>query len=115
MGVSTECVVYWGIALDWDDQLNQTFEEFWDQNREKELPGHVFDSMTGEYMVLGCNLWNGGDIRYGMENGDPFTQLDVGKLPLMEAEYKQKFCSQFPELAQLMDQPFQLLMFAHYS
>jgi hypothetical protein len=115
MGVSTECMVYWGIRLEWNHDLNERFEEFWEEDRESELPGHVFDGMSCEYMVLGVQLWNGGDIRYGLEGGQPFTQQDVSELALMEAKYKEKFCNQFPEFAQLMDQPFKLCMFSHYS
>lgn len=115
MGVSTNVYVYYGIKIDFNNELNDAFEDYWENNRENLLPDHVFDSMTGEYMVLGSRLYNGGDMRYGCEDADGFTTLDLDKLDGMETEYKQEFCTLFPQFADLINQPFEILMFTHWS
>lgn len=54
-------------------------------------------------------------MRYGCEDADGFTTLDLHKLDGMETEYKQEFCTLFPQFADLINQPFEILMFTHWS
>ena len=71
--------------------------------------------MGGEYQVLGVKLYDSGDFRWGMENGDEYKEIDISKFPDLEAEYKAKFMAQFPQFSHHMEKPFSMLMFTHYS
>jgi hypothetical protein len=115
MGISTHIYGYLGAKLPWSNELCQTFEEYFEQDRDHELPSHVFDYMGGRYHVLGVKLYDSGDFRYGMEDGDHTKILDVAQFGEMEKVYKAKFVQQFPQFSHLMDQPFCLIMFAHHS
>lgn len=114
MGVSTNVYVFWGIKLPWRDDLHEAFEEYWAENRESELPNHMFDGMMGEYMYLGVQLFDSGDIRFGLEGGDSHRKTQVDTLLNKEHMYKQTFVKLFPEFASLMDSEFEIHMFTHY-
>lgn len=115
MGVSTHVYGYWGVKLPWHTSLHEAFEEYVEDDRGSQLPGHVFDYMGGSYHVLGIKLYHSGDFRYGMENGDGCRKIDVSQFSHMEAQYKQHFITMFPQFADLMKSQFDLIMFAHYS
>lgn len=114
MGVSLNIYVVYGVKIPWDQNLSDKFEEYWEQNRESELPEHQFDGMSGEYMVLGSQLFDSGDFRYNLEAGDSFKKHDIKDLVHMERTYKTRFSRLFPEFVHIMDMPFELIMFAHY-
>lgn len=115
MGVSINVYGFFGVRLNWNDQLNDAFEEFWNDNREQDLPDYAFDSMTGDYQVLGVRLFDSGDFRYGAEDGDGCTKLDLESLADQEQKYKDDFINKFPQFAEIMEEPFKILMFTHYS
>jgi hypothetical protein len=112
MGVSTHIYGVYGIRIDWNDQLSELYDEVYDQ---PDVPHVISDGMMGEYMVLGHQFYNSGDIRYGMEDGDQFKALDVSKLAELEQNYKQNFIKYFPTLVDLMTPPFEIIVFTHWS
>lgn len=115
MGISTHVYGYLGIKLPWDDALHETFEEYLENDRENELPDHVFDYMGGKYHVLGVKLYDSGDFRWGMENGDVYKEIDVARFADTEAEYKAEFVKKLPRFAHYMEKSFSMLIFTHYS
>ena len=50
---------------------------------------------------------------YTME--DAFVEIDLYKLPAIETAYKKAFVAKFPEFASLVEAPFKLMTFVHYS
>lgn len=115
MGISTHIYGFLGVKLPWNDALHEAFEDYMESDRGGELPGHVFDSMGGKYHVLGIKLYDSGDFRWGMENGDVYKKIDISTFAEKERIYKDQFIRQFPEFRTMMDQPFSMLMFTHYS
>lgn len=115
MGVSINVYAYFGIKINWNSEIYDEFEKCYDYNNKFQGLDHAFDSMCGEYQVLGVKLFDSGDFRYGCEQGDEFAIINREKLNLLEAEYKEKFCAQFPQFAHIMQQPFEILVFTHYS
>jgi hypothetical protein len=115
MGVSTHIYGFLGARFPWDAELFEIFEEYLENDREQDLPSHMFDYMSGEYHVLGIKLYNSGDFRWGMEGGDVYKEIDVTKFAEMEAGYKAKFLKKMPQFAHYMEKPFTMIMFTHYS
>jgi hypothetical protein len=115
MGISTHVYGYLGVKIPWDDKLHEVFEEYLENDREGELPEHVFDYMGGGYHVLGIKLYDSGDFRWGMEGGDEYREIDISKFPEMEASYKAEFIKKMPQFAHYMEKPFSMLIFTHYS
>jgi hypothetical protein len=115
MGISTHVYGYWGIKLPWNASLYEAFEEYLEDDRGSQLPGHVFDAMGASYQILGIKLYGSGDFRWGMENGDGCRKIDVSEFPHLEAQYKHDFMTMFPQFADLMKSQFDLIMFTHYS
>ncbi len=115
MGVSTHIYGYLGVKIPWDDDMHEVFEEHLESDREPDLPGHVFDYMGGKYHVLGVKLYDSGDFRWGMEDGDVYKKIDITKFPEMEASYKAEFIKKMPQFAHYMEKPFSMIIFTHYS
>ena len=115
MGISTHIYGFLGVKLPWDDELHEVFEEYLENDREQDLPSHVFDYMGGKYHVLGVKLYDSGDFRWGMEDGDVYKEIDVARFAEMEAEYKAEFVKKLPQFANYMDRPFSMMIFTHYS
>jgi hypothetical protein len=111
MGISTNIYGYFGIKIDWDDALSDAYDNVYDDH---DTPDCQLDGMSGDYMVFGERLYNSGDFRWGMEDGDGCKRIELDKLPQIEAEYKAKFVKKFPDFAHLMDRPFEIIIFTHY-
>ena len=112
MGVSTNFYTIFGIKHDWQDDFNEAYDEVYDDD---DTPFVLSDGMSGEYMVFGKILFDSGDVRWGFEGGDGFKEIDVSKLPEIEREYRAAFINKFPNFKHLVDQPFKLMILAHYS
>lgn len=115
MGVSTHVYGYLGVKLPWDDELHEVFSEYLENDRSSDLPSHVFDYMGGTYHVLGIKLYDSGDFRWGLEDGDEYKEIDVSKFSEIEAKYKSEFIKKMPQFAHHMEKPFSMLIFTHYS
>lgn len=112
MGVSTNFYTMCGIKTEWLDDFAEAYDDVYD---DKDTPFVLMDGMGGEYFVFGNILYDSGDARWGFEDGDDFTEIDLSTLADREEKYKQEFIAKFPTFAHLMDRPFKLMTFAHYS
>lgn len=111
MGVDTNVYGVYGIRLEgYDREFSEAYDEVYD-NCPVDI---IFDGMCGEYIILGEKLFDSGNIRWGMEDGDECKQIDIEDLKQIEADYKEKFVKCFPKFAYFMDAPFKLIMFTHY-
>lgn len=61
------------------------------------------------------STWHFEDWSEVFEDGDDFTEIDLSTLADREEKYKQEFVAKFPTFAHLMDRPFKLMTFVHYS
>lgn len=112
MGIDTHVYGVWGIRI---EGYPQDFSDAYEQVYE-DLPLEVImDGMNGEYMIFGKRLFDSGNIRYGMDDGDGCKQIDLSDFADFEKEYKETFCKWLPEFKYYMEQPFRLIMFTHYS
>lgn len=115
MGISTHFYTIWGIRHDWSTMekfIEGPYEDTWEDD---DTPFMLVDGMCGEYVILGRILFDSGDMRYGFENGNSFVQVDVNKLPVFEALYKDAFIKKYPDFTHFVDKPFKLMTLAHYS
>lgn len=111
MGISTNYYTVHGLRLEWNDEFNEAYDEVYDV---ADTPFVLIDGMSGEYIILGKILYDSGDLRWG-ETEDSFVDIDLDTLPALESKYKQEFIAKFPEFASLVEQPFKLMTFVHYS
>ena len=111
MGISTHYYTVHGVNLPWNDEFTEAYDEVYDDD---DTPFVLLESMCGEYIILGTTLYDSGDLRWG-DMKDTFVEIDLDTLPALESKYKQEFTAKFPEFASLVEQPFKLMTFVHYS
>ena len=111
MGVSTNIYGVYGVKIDWDSSFFEAYEEVYDDD---DTPIIISDEMCGEYMVFGTKLYDSGDFRYGMEDGDTWKTIDPSVLSKTEEAYKWIFVKKFPQFVHYMNEPFKLIIFTHY-
>lgn len=112
MGVDIHVYGVWGIRI---EGYPQDFSEAYDAVYDTCPLEIIMDGMNGEYMIFGEKLFDSGNIRYGMEDGDECRLINPDSFKLLEEEYKKEFCKWFPQFKYMMEAPFQMIMFTHYS
>ena len=110
MGVSTNVCTYYGIEIPY----NQEFADAYDKVYENCPVDVLIDGMGGDYIVLGKKLFDSGDFRWGMEDGDAFKEIDTNDFGRIERDYKLAFILCFPQFNELMIPKFKILAFTHY-
>lgn len=111
MGIDTNVYGVWGVRIEgYDTEFSEAYDQVYDT-----CPLTIIsDGMNGEYVILGNQLFDSGNIRWGMEDGDECKQIEINNFSEMEQKYKEEFCKWFPKFKHYMDQPFRLIMFTHY-
>lgn len=113
MGVDTNIYTIFGVKIDWDDDFNDTYDEAYD---DPDTPWVLLDGMMGKYIILGKLLFDSGNIRWGLEDGDVYKEIAPDDLANMEQSYREAFNKKFPQFKDLIvDRPFKLLCITHYS
>lgn len=112
MGINMHIYGMFGVEHKWNDEFSDAHDEVYD---DADTPNVIMDGMGGDYMVFGEILYDSGDGRYGFEGADPMKTYDVSELNAIEDKYKQAFLAKFPKFAELVSQPFKIIMFTHYS
>ena len=114
MGVETNFYTVLGAKFEWDDDFYSLYEEL-----EEAAPGLtiniIFDYMSGEYFVIGKELFDSGSARWGFEDGDTFNEYTLEELAQFEKEYKEEFSKLFPNFLHLIKDPFKIITFMHCS
>lgn len=101
MGVDITAYTVYGVKIEYDSEFCDAYYD------NEELEEYVIiDGMGGEYMVLGAQLYVG---------GDGFETIDISALPERKAEVVAAFKKYMPEYAHLLDGEWQILAFMHYS
>ena len=111
MGVSTNIYAVYGVKIAYDADFAEAYDEVYDDD---DTPTIIVDGMSGDYMVFGTTMYDSGDFRYGMEDGDNWKEIDIGFLTKAEEAYKWIFVNKFPQFAHYMNEPFKLIIFTHY-
>ena len=115
MGVDTRFITMFGVKIDWNDDFNDAYEEAYaaDDYNGANLPHVIMDGMMGEYMVLGVSLLETESMRWEAPTG--FVEVDINDLDKDRKEYIEKFRETFPSFAHLVDVPWKVISFVHYS
>jgi hypothetical protein len=114
MGVSTNFYTYYGCRIKWNDEFFDRYEELYEENEDlADSVDILFDCMGAEYIVFGKRLYDSGDARYGFEDGEAYTEINVLSFPVIEKEYRENFAKVFPDFVHLLE-PFALICFSHY-
>lgn len=112
MGVSTNVYAIYGVRLEWDDELIDMMEEYYDKTDSYGVDS-ICDYMCGEYMVFGILLYNSGDARWGeMCN---IESIDISNLADEREEYIRRFEKLYPSKLDLISVPWKLECFVHAS
>lgn len=111
MGVSTNIYTFYGIKIEWNDDFHEAYDEVY---ADIQVPV-IVDAMMGEYIVFGEQLFDSGDFRYGMEDGQTYTETDLEALPELREKYIEEFCKWLPEFRHLIDVEWKIICFTHYS
>lgn len=111
MGISTNYYTVHGVKLEWNDEFHEAYDEVYN---DEDTPIVNFESICGEYIILGKILYDSGDLRWG-DLKDAFVEIDLDSLSDIEADYKKEFIAKFPKFASLVEKPFKLMTFVHYS
>lgn len=110
MGVSTNIYAVHGAKIPWHSAFMEAYDEIYDSCDIDVIP----DGMGGEYIVLGTKLFDSGDFRWGLEDGDSYKEIDLTTLDELESKYKERFKVLFPNFLDIIAQPFKIIMFTHY-
>ena len=111
MSVAINVYTYYGVKIPYDSAFSDTYDKVY-EICDVDV---ILDGMCGEYIVLGHRLYNSGDICDAFEDGDNWKEIDIEQLPKYEIEYKEAFKKWFPEFFHLIDKPFKLMTFTHWS
>lgn len=109
MGVSTHLYTYYGVKIDWNDDLHEAYELV------EEKIHILLDCMGGDYIIMGVCLFNGGDARYGYEDSEDMVEVDPLDLDKLGTEYKKTFSEHLPKFSYLLDAPFKIISLLHFS
>jgi hypothetical protein len=108
MGVDTRFYVVHGIEVPYGaDLANDLFEHNDYADGESEID-FVVDQMMGNYIVLGNILYSAEE-----EDNPKFRTLDWSDMLGPALKYKESFIKAFPQHAELMKKPFELMAFVH--
>lgn len=117
MSVDLSFYTMFGLKSDWNDDFIDAYNKIYETSRYwlPTVNGNtvdvVMDGMGGEYIVFGevicCTSQYDADTS--------FTEIDISALEDRETRYKTKFKEDYPDFYHLIDKPFKLICFAHYS
>ncbi len=111
MGVSTTMYTVFGVKIQFDsDFIDQAEADGVYHTLEKYI---IADGMGGEYIVVGKVLFDSGDMRWDAPEG--FEEIDVTALEDGRAEVVAAFNEHLPDRRGILDQPWKLFSFVHYS
>lgn len=110
MGVSTNVYTVYGVQVEWDDDLFEALDDLYD---DPNCPFNICDGMGGEYIVLGVLLYDSGDFRWGEMNYS--KSIDISTLETIRQSYIDNFKKMIPWKSHLIEVPWKLECFVHYS
>jgi len=115
MGVDTYFMTMYGVKTDWYEDFSDAYEEAYsaDGYHGANLPHVVQDGMMGEYMVFGVSLLETESMRWEAPSG--FVEVDIGELDKDREAYIKHFTETFPDFAHVVDKPWKVISFVHYS
>ena len=111
MGIDVKVYTVFGVKAPWDDQFVDDYDDVY----EKCPVDIIMDCMSSEYLVFGKHIFNSPNFRWNEGDGDAMTFTEVSDFPKIEQEYRAEFAKWFPQHTALLNAPFKLITFTHYS
>jgi len=111
MGISTHVYTVYGVKHPYSSEFSEAQEI--DDLYKLTSEVAISDGMGGEYLIIGKILFDSGDARWESLSG--FVEIDPANLGLAKEEASAKFIEIMPEFAHLLNAPWRLMTFAHYS
>lgn len=111
MGINIKVYSVFGIKIDWNDDLVEKYEKVYDDADTT----MILDVMGGHYIVLGTILYQSSDFRYNDLEGDIMTSTSIENMQATEKKYRDDFEKKLPQFYHLLNEPFQVITFTHYS
>lgn len=121
MGIDTRVYTVYGVKVDWDDSFNQAITDYIDPDdgpplhTKEELPDIVGDYMGGKYFIIGKILFKTSSFRWGGYEDDIMKEIDPAFLEEYENDYRSQFKQFFPKHYHLLNYPFKIITFMHFS
>jgi hypothetical protein len=103
MGVDTTYYTMHGVVID-DEEF---IDKFMNDHDSIEVE-HVYDGMCGTYIVFG-EILAVHDIYTNMR------EIDIQSLAERREKYIKVFVEEYPDLAWVMEKPFKIISFVHFS
>lgn len=114
MGISAEICIVYGVAIEWNPDTNG-FAEAYDLVSDTCTLDILFDTMAGEYIILGPNYYRSGDIFEPDEREDARQELNMEYLAEDWDQYVTDFNTTFPDFAYLLaDAEPKVIAITHY-
>jgi hypothetical protein len=110
MSVDLSFYTVFGLKSDWNDDFIDAYNEIY-ETFDGNTVEVVMDGMCGEYIVFGEVLSS--DSQF--QEDTSFTEINISALEDRETRYKTKFKEDYPDFYHLIDKPFKLICFTHYS
>jgi hypothetical protein len=101
----------YGIKAPWSEQFVDDYDDVY----EKCPVNLVMDGYGADYIIFGKHLFASPNFRWDADGGDSMTFTEVSDFPKIEQEYRAEFAKWFPQHTALLDAPFKLITFTHYS
>lgn len=113
MSVDLSFYTMFGLKSDWNDDFIDAYNEIYEiyETFDGNTVEVVMDGMCGEYIVFGEVMCCDSQFQEDTQ----FTEIDLSALEDRETRYKTKFKEDYPDFYHLIDKPFKLICFAHYS
>ena len=83
-----------------------------ENNKENELPDHLFDYHDHKYIILGKHIFNSNDLDMGASD-DEVTLSYENYMNYDEILYRFNFKKMFPQYSDLVNQEFKLIFQRH--
>lgn len=125
MGINVNVYSYYGVRTEWNQEFYDAYEEIEEANIDKygynKSPADaqidiLIDGYSCEYMVLGEQLYDSGDSRWGEMNNSNEVEIDQTILDNMREAYMEKFRRLYPDHYEwLAAKPWRLVNLVHYS
>lgn len=111
MGIDVNVYTVFGVKAPWSEQFVDDYDDVY----EKCPVDIIMDGMGGDYLIFGKHIFSSPNFRWNDGDGDAMTFTDISEFPAIEQSYRNEFAKWFPQHVELLNAPFKLITFTHYS
>jgi len=117
LGINVNVYTYWGVRTEWNDEVSENREYLYNQKIDPRVDVNILiDSMSGDYMVFGIQLYDSGDSRWGEMTNSHEIDISDAILEQIRVDYMSRFKLLYPEQFEwLNEKKWKLVNLVHYS